>query len=77
MDYQEQFFKEKIKLIHEEMDKKEEIFEKQQHEKREMVKQSNAHTSNAEENRRRYDQRRHLTFDCHGKPLSFPYSEIW
>lgn len=56
MDYQEQFFKEKIKFLHEEMDKKEENFEKQQQEKREMVMQSNAGTANAEENRRRYDQ---------------------
>ncbi|KAK4756351.1 hypothetical protein SAY87_006478 [Trapa incisa] len=53
MDYQEQFFKEKIRIIHDEMDKKEENFEKQQQEKREMVRQTNAYTSNAEENRRR------------------------
>ncbi|PKI72616.1 protein SUPPRESSOR OF GENE SILENCING 3 [Punica granatum] len=53
MDYQEQFFKEKIKFIHEEMDQKEENFEKQQQEKREMVMQSNASTLNAEEDKRR------------------------
>ncbi|KAK4784905.1 hypothetical protein SAY86_001594 [Trapa natans] len=49
MDYQEQFFKEKIKIIHDEMDKKEENLEKHQHqqEKREMVGQMNAYTSNA------------------------------
>ncbi|KAB2024611.1 hypothetical protein ES319_D06G098200v1 [Gossypium barbadense] len=48
MDFQEQFFKERIKFIHEARDEKEESFEKMQHQEREKVKQSNPNTSNAE-----------------------------
>ncbi|TYH66203.1 hypothetical protein ES332_D06G106900v1 [Gossypium tomentosum] len=48
MDFQEQFFKERIKFIHEARDKKEESFEKMQHQEREKVQQSNPNPSNAE-----------------------------
>lgn len=68
MDSLEQFFKEKIRFIHEEMDKREENFEKQQQEKRDMVMQSNANSSNAEENRRRYHFRNCRTLDCDAEP---------
>uniref|UniRef100_A0A5B6YQ63 Uncharacterized protein n=1 Tax=Davidia involucrata TaxID=16924 RepID=A0A5B6YQ63_DAVIN len=42
MDFQEQFFKDQLKIIHEARDAKEDIFEKIQQEEREKVKQSNA-----------------------------------
>ncbi|XWS33072.1 hypothetical protein CRYUN_Cryun22dG0047100 [Craigia yunnanensis] len=54
MDFQEQFFKEQIKFIHEARDVKEENFEKLQQQQREKVKQSNPNPSNTEEYRRRY-----------------------
>ena len=54
MDFQEQFFKEQIKYIHEARDEKEESFEKLQQQQREKVKQSNPNPSNTEEYRRRY-----------------------
>ncbi|TYI02563.1 hypothetical protein ES332_A11G275600v1 [Gossypium tomentosum] len=54
MDFQEQFFKERIKFIYEARDEKEESFEKMQQQEREKVKQSNPNPSNAEEYRRRY-----------------------
>ncbi|KAB2017863.1 hypothetical protein ERO13_D08G175550v2 [Gossypium hirsutum] len=41
MDFQEQFFNERIKFIHEARDEKEESFEKLQQQEREKVKQSN------------------------------------
>ncbi|PPR88871.1 hypothetical protein GOBAR_AA31813 [Gossypium barbadense] len=53
MDFQEQFFKERIKFIHEARDEKEESFEKLQQQQREKVKQSNPNPSNTEEYRRR------------------------
>ncbi|KAG4176347.1 hypothetical protein ERO13_A11G239320v2 [Gossypium hirsutum] len=53
MDFQEQFFKERIKFIYEARDEKEESFEKMQQQEREKVKQSNPNPSNAEEYRRR------------------------
>ncbi|XVF58918.1 hypothetical protein PTKIN_Ptkin07bG0104600 [Pterospermum kingtungense] len=52
MDYQEQFFKEQIKYIHEARDEKEENFEMLQQQQREKVKQSNPNPSNTEEYRR-------------------------
>lgn len=54
MDFQEQFFKEQIKFIHEARDEKEEDFEKLQQQEREKVTQSNPNASNTEEYRRRY-----------------------
>ncbi|PPD68048.1 hypothetical protein GOBAR_DD35068 [Gossypium barbadense] len=56
MDFQEQFFKERIKFIHEARDEKEESFEKLQQQEREKVKQSNPNPSNAEEYKRRADE---------------------
>ncbi|KAA3479727.1 protein SUPPRESSOR OF GENE SILENCING 3-like [Gossypium australe] len=56
MDFQEQFFKERIKFIHEARDEKEESFEKLQQQQREKVKQSNPNPSNTEEYRRRADE---------------------
>ncbi|XP_040958355.1 protein SUPPRESSOR OF GENE SILENCING 3 isoform X1 [Gossypium hirsutum] len=56
MDFQEQFFKERIKFIHEARAEKEESFEKLQQQEREKVKQSNPNPSNAEEYRRRADE---------------------
>ncbi|KAF8022990.1 hypothetical protein BT93_F0487 [Corymbia citriodora subsp. variegata] len=52
MDYQEQFFKEQMKLIHDEVNAKEEDFEREQQEKRERVKQSNANPSSAEDKKK-------------------------
>ncbi|TYI61655.1 hypothetical protein E1A91_D10G188700v1 [Gossypium mustelinum] len=57
MDFQEQFFKERIKFIHEARDEKEESFEKLQQQEREKVKQSNPNPSNAEEYRRRFPKK--------------------
>ncbi|MBA0744705.1 hypothetical protein Gogos_007318 [Gossypium gossypioides] len=57
MDFQEQFFNEQIKFIHEARDEKEEKFEKLQQQQREkFVKQSTPSTSNTEEYRRRADE---------------------
>ncbi|MBA0657599.1 hypothetical protein Goklo_009879 [Gossypium klotzschianum] len=57
MDFQEQFFKEQIKFIHEARDEEEEKFEKLQQQQREkFVKQSTPNTSNTEEYRRRADE---------------------
>ncbi|XP_038722073.1 protein SUPPRESSOR OF GENE SILENCING 3-like [Tripterygium wilfordii] len=49
MDYQEEFFKEQIRVIHEARDAKEEDFEKMQQEEREKVKKLNVNPSNSEE----------------------------
>ncbi|KAG4126592.1 hypothetical protein ERO13_D10G166101v2 [Gossypium hirsutum] len=57
MDFQEQFFKERIKFIHEARAEKEESFEKLQQQEREKVKQSNPNPSNAEEYRRRFPKK--------------------
>ncbi|MBA0690184.1 hypothetical protein Goari_007877, partial [Gossypium aridum] len=57
MDFQEQFFKEQIKFIHEARDEEEEKFEKLQQQQREkFVMQSTPNTSNTEEYRRRADE---------------------
>ncbi|KAE8694967.1 SGS3-like protein [Hibiscus syriacus] len=56
MDYQEQFFQEQIKFIHEARDEKEECFEKLQQQQRENVKLSNPNPSNTEEYKRRADE---------------------
>ncbi|GMI81161.1 SUPPRESSOR OF GENE SILENCING 3 [Hibiscus trionum] len=57
MDYQEQFFNDQIKFIHEARDEKEENFEKLQQQQREkFVKQSTPNPSNTEEYRRRADE---------------------
>lgn len=57
MDYQEQFFKEQMKIVHDEINVKEEEFEREQQEKRERVKQSNAaNPLSAEEKERGVDQ---------------------
>ncbi|MFQ6638312.1 hypothetical protein Gotur_016988, partial [Gossypium turneri] len=57
MDFQEQFFKEQIKFIHEARDEEEEKFEKLQQQQREkFVKQSPPNTSNTGEYRRRADE---------------------
>lgn len=45
MDFQEQFFKEQLEIIHKTRDAKEEEFEKIQQEEREKKKQSNTHVS--------------------------------
>ncbi|XP_030550285.1 protein SUPPRESSOR OF GENE SILENCING 3 isoform X2 [Rhodamnia argentea] len=52
MDYQEQFFKEQMNVIHDELNAKEEDFEREQQEKRERVRQSNANPSSAEDKTR-------------------------
>lgn len=52
MDFQEQFFKEQIKVIHDARDAKEDDFEKFQQEKREKVKQSSGNPSAIEDPRR-------------------------
>lgn len=51
MEYQEQFFKDQIKIIHDARTAEEDKFEKIQQEQREMVKQSNANTSSVEDHR--------------------------
>ncbi|XP_052192935.1 protein SUPPRESSOR OF GENE SILENCING 3 [Diospyros lotus] len=56
MDFQEQFFKDQLKIIHEARDAKEDDFEKIQQEEREKVKQSNANLSSTEDRRRRADE---------------------
>ncbi|KAE8673927.1 SGS3 [Hibiscus syriacus] len=56
MDYQEQFFQEQIKFIHEARDEKEERFEKLQQQQRENVKLSNPNPSNTQEYKRRADE---------------------
>lgn len=53
MDFQEQFFKDQIKIIHEARDAKEDNFEMLQQEEREKVKQSNSNPTNTEDHRRR------------------------
>ncbi|XP_030471641.1 protein SUPPRESSOR OF GENE SILENCING 3-like [Syzygium oleosum] len=52
MDYQEQFFKEQMKVIHDELNAKEEDFERKQQEKRERVKQSKAYPSSEKDKKR-------------------------
>lgn len=54
MDFQEQFFKDQIKIIHEARDLKEEDFEMIQQQEREKVKQSIENPSNTEEYKKRY-----------------------
>lgn len=55
LDFQEQFFKDQLKLIHEARDAKEEDFENlQQKERGEKAKQLSSNPSNSEEYRRRY-----------------------
>ncbi|KAK9291742.1 hypothetical protein L1049_019692 [Liquidambar formosana] len=56
MAYQEQFFKDQIKLIHEARDEKEDKFEMLQQEEREKVKQSNSNPTTTEDNRRRAEE---------------------
>ncbi|KAE8696264.1 SGS3-like protein [Hibiscus syriacus] len=56
MDFQEQFFQEQIKIIHEARDEREERFEKLQQQQRENVKLSNRNPSNTEEYKRRVDE---------------------
>ncbi|KAB2079525.1 hypothetical protein ES319_A05G010400v1 [Gossypium barbadense] len=56
MDFQEQFFKEQIKFIHEARDEKEEKFEKLQQQQREKFVKQSTNTSNTEEYRRRADE---------------------
>lgn len=51
MEYQEHFFKDQIKIIHDARTAEEDKFEKIQQEQREMVKQSNANTSSVEDHR--------------------------
>lgn len=55
MDYQEEFFKEQIRLIHEARIEKEEKFEKIQQEKREEMKSYMENPSSAEDRQFRYD----------------------
>lgn len=54
MDFQEQLFKDQIRIIHEARDEKEENFEKLQQQEREKVKQSIANPKNTEDYKRRY-----------------------
>lgn len=54
MDFQEQLFKDQIKIIHEARDAKEENFEKLQQQEREKVKQSIANPTNTEDYMHRY-----------------------
>ncbi|KAL3729140.1 hypothetical protein ACJRO7_033695 [Eucalyptus globulus] len=54
MDYQEQFFKEQMRVIQDELNAKEEDFEREQQEKRERMKQSNANPASAEDKERGY-----------------------
>lgn len=56
MDYQEQFYKDQLKIIHEARDAKEDDFEKFQQEKREKVKRSGGNTGAIEDPRRRYER---------------------
>ncbi|KAH0682831.1 hypothetical protein KY290_021418 [Solanum tuberosum] len=56
MEFQEQFFKDQIKIIHDARTAREDNFEKTQQEQREMVKQSNANTSSVEDHRVRADK---------------------
>lgn len=51
MEFQEQFFKDQIKIIHDARTAREDNFEKTQQEQREMVKQSNANTASVEDHR--------------------------
>ncbi|KAM7255592.1 hypothetical protein ACFE04_008490 [Oxalis oulophora] len=53
MDYQENFFKDQIQIIHEATDAKEEEFERLQQQVREKMQQSNANPSNTDEYLRR------------------------
>lgn len=53
MDYQEEFFKEQIKLIHDARDEKEENFEKIQQQERKKVKQFLENPSSTEDHQRR------------------------
>lgn len=54
MDFQEQFYKEQIRMIQEARDAKEEDFERLQQDEREKAKQSIENASNIEDTRQRY-----------------------
>lgn len=54
MDFQEQFYKEQIRMIQEARDAKEEDFERLQQDEREKAKQSIENASNTEDIRQRY-----------------------
>lgn len=56
MDFQEQLFKDQIRIIHEARDEKEENFEKLQQQEREKVKQSIANPKNTEDYKRRAEE---------------------
>nr|AHV82104.1 suppressor of gene silencing 3 [Nicotiana benthamiana] len=56
MEYQEQFFKDQIQIIHDARTAEEEKFEKVQQEQREMAQQSNASTSSVEDHRVRAER---------------------
>ncbi|PHT47975.1 hypothetical protein CQW23_12183 [Capsicum baccatum] len=56
MEYQEQFFKDQIEIIHNARNAEEDKFEKIQQEQREMIKQSNANTSSVEDHRIRAEK---------------------
>ncbi|TMW97004.1 hypothetical protein EJD97_006393 [Solanum chilense] len=56
MEFQEQFFKDQIKIIHDARTAREDNFEKTQQEQREMVKQSNANTASVEDHRVRAEK---------------------
>ncbi|KAJ8769152.1 hypothetical protein K2173_000927 [Erythroxylum novogranatense] len=56
LDFQEQFFKEQIRIIRVEMEAKEEEFEKVQQDEREKVKQLNADPANTEDYRHRVEK---------------------
>ncbi|KAJ9176031.1 hypothetical protein P3X46_014523 [Hevea brasiliensis] len=56
LDFQEQFFKDQLKVIHEARDAKEEDFEHLQQKEREKAKQLSANPSNTEEYRRRVEE---------------------
>lgn len=54
MDFQEQFFKDQIKIIHEARCAEEDSFELLQQKEREKVEQSNSNTTSTEDYKRRY-----------------------
>ncbi|KAJ0090887.1 hypothetical protein Patl1_14794 [Pistacia atlantica] len=60
MDFQEQFFKDQIKIIHEARDLKEEDFEMVQQQEREKVKQSIENPSNTEDYKKRVERMAHF-----------------
>ncbi|KAJ8563155.1 hypothetical protein K7X08_031607 [Anisodus acutangulus] len=56
MEFQEQFFKDQVKIIHDARTAEGDKFEKKQQEQREMVKQSSANTSSVEDHRVRAEK---------------------